>query len=112
MGTAFAQTAEGGGPPAFLNLGFLLVLVAVFYFLLIRPEQSRRRQTDQMLGNLKRNDQVVMTSGIHGRVTAISDKLLTVEIAPKVLIQVERNAVQSVQKSSAGDAREKEREKS
>jgi preprotein translocase subunit YajC len=109
---AFAQTGELGGPPAVYNVGFILVLVGIFYILLIRPEQKRRKEHQQLLDGLKRNDQVVMTSGIHGRVVAFADKTLTVEIAPKVNVQVDRSAVQSVQKASGAEVREKEREKS
>ena len=112
MGTAFAQTAGGGGPPAVYNVGFLLLLVGIFYFLLLRPEQKRRREHDQLLAGLKRNDQIVTSAGIHGRVAAITDKVVTVEIAPKVQIQVDRSAIQSVQRPAVVEAREKEREKS
>jgi preprotein translocase subunit YajC len=113
VGTAFAQTGEGGGPPAIYNVGFLVVLIGIFYFLLIRPEQKRRREQDQLAANLKRNDQVVMSCGMHGRVAALADKLVTVEIAPNVRVQVDRAAIQSVQKAPATEPREqKEREKS
>ena len=114
MGSAFGQGSEGaGGPPAVYNIGFLVVLVGIFYFLLLRPEQKRRKEHEQLLGQLKRNDQVVMTSGIHGRVMGVGEKVITVEIAPKVQVQVDRSAVQSVEKSAAvTEAREKEREKS
>jgi preprotein translocase subunit YajC len=105
--------ADGaGGPPAIYNIGFLLLLVGIFYFLLLRPEQRRRKEHEQLLGQLKRNDQIVLTSGIHGRVATVGDKVITVEIAPKVQVQVERTAIQSVQKSPAAEPREKEREKS
>lgn len=109
MGTAFAQTGPGGGPPAAYNVGFLLVLAGIFYFLLLRPEQKRRREQEQMIANLKRNDQVVLASGIHGRVVALSDKTVTVEISPRVPVQVDRNGIQTVVKSSAAEPREKER---
>jgi len=112
VGTAFAQTGEGGGPPAVYNVGFLLVLIGIFYFLLIRPEQKRRREQDQLAANLKRNDQVVMSCGTHGRVVTLADKVVTVEIAPNVRVQVDRAAIQSVQRAPAVEAREKEREKS
>lgn len=111
LGTAFAQTGQGGPPPAY-NIVFFLVIGVVFYLLLLRPEQKRRREHEKLLAALKRNDQVVMTSGIHGRVTGLGEKVLTVEIAPKVQIQVDRSAVQGVQKPTAVEAREKEREKS
>jgi preprotein translocase subunit YajC len=113
VSTAFAQGTEGAsGPPVAYNVGFLLLLVGIFYFLLLRPEQKRRREHDQLLAQLKRNDQVIMTSGIHGRVMTVGDKAITLEIAPKVNVQVERSAIQSVQKGAAAEPREKEREKS
>ena len=61
-----------------------------------------------MLEALKRNDRVTMSSGIHGRIMAISDTTVTVEIAPKVLVEFDRSAVERVHLS---DAREKERGK-
>lgn len=109
MGSAFGQTGPGGGPPAIYNVGFLLVLVGIFYFLLLRPEQKRRKAQDQLIANLKRNDQIVMASGIHGRIVALGEKVVTVEIAPKVPVQVERSAIQSVQKAPVAEARDKER---
>src|SRR5438128_8492172 len=101
VGTGFAQTGEGGGPPAIYNIGFLVVLIGIFYFLLIRPEQKRRREQDQLAANLKRNDQVVRSCGVHGRVVALADKVVTLEIAPNVRVQVDRPAIQSVQKGPA-----------
>jgi preprotein translocase subunit YajC len=107
MGAGFAQATEGG-PPAIYNIGFLLLLVGIFYVLLLRPEQKRRKEHEEMVGNLKRNDQIVLASGIHGRVAALGEKVIAVEIAPKVQVQVDRSAVQSVQKAGAAEVREKE----
>ena len=74
MATAWAQTPEGaGGPPQIYNIGFLVVLVGIFYFLLLRPEQKRRKEHTELLAGLKRNDQVVLSSGIHGRVVALGE---------------------------------------
>jgi preprotein translocase subunit YajC len=89
----------------------LLLLGFIFYFLLLRPEQKRRKEHDQLVAALKRNDQVILASGIHGRVTAVGDKQLTVEIARGVQVQVERSGVQTVQKAPVVEAREKERER-
>jgi preprotein translocase subunit YajC len=112
VGTAFAQTADGG-PPAILQVGFPLLLVfGVFYFLVMRPEQTRRREHERLVAGLKRGDHVVMASGIHGRVIALADKTVTVEIAPRIPVQVERSAIQSVEKAPLVEAREREREKS
>jgi len=104
---AFAQTGQGGGPPVIMQLAFPLLLVGIFYMLLLRPEQKRRREHETLLSNLKRNDQVVMASGLHGRVLNTGDKVLTVEIAPRVQVTVDRSAVQRVERAGA-EPREKE----
>jgi preprotein translocase subunit YajC len=112
VGTAWAQAGEASGPPPFYNIGFIVLMFAIFYFILLRPEQRRRREHDQLLAGLKRNDQVVLSCGLHGRVVALGEKVVTVEIAPKVQAQFDRTAVQSVAGLESSDAKEKEREKS
>jgi preprotein translocase subunit YajC len=112
VGTAWAQTGAGEGPPAIVQIMPLLLLGFIFYFLLLRPEQRKRREHDQLVSGLKRNDQIILASGIHGRVTVVGDKQLTVEIARGVQVQVERSGVQTVQKAPVVETREKEREKS
>lgn len=111
MGGLFSQGPDGG-PPVLVQVMPLLLLGIVFYLLLVRPEQKKRREHDQLVAALKRNDHVVMTSGIHGRVASLGDKVLTVEIAPRVQVQVDRSAIQDVEKAPAAEPREKEREKS
>jgi preprotein translocase subunit YajC len=90
----------------------LVLIGGIFYFLLVRPEQRRRKDLEGQIAQLKRNDQVVLTGGLHGRVTALGEKVLTIEIAPKVPVQVDRDAIQRVLTAPNGEAREKEREKS
>jgi preprotein translocase subunit YajC len=107
VGGLFAQGADGG-PPVLVQVMPLILLGVVFYLLLVRPEQKRRREHEQLVGTLKRNDQVVMASGIHGRVTGLGEKVVTVEIAPRVQVQVDRTAIQNVEKSAGGDVREKQ----
>jgi preprotein translocase subunit YajC len=111
VGTAWAQSGDAvGPPPVMVQLAPLLLIGAIFYFLLVRPEQRRRRDLESQIAGLKRNDQVVLTGGIHARVTTLGDKILTVEIAPKVAIQVDREAVARVLTAPSNESREKERE--
>jgi preprotein translocase subunit YajC len=113
VATAWAQTSDAAGPPPMLvQIAPLLLIGAIFYFLLVRPEQRRRKDLEAQISGLKRNDQVVLSGGIHGRVTALGDKILSIEIAPKVAVQVDRDAVQRVLTAAVGETREKEREKS
>ena len=94
------------------QLAPLALIGAIFYFLLIRPEQRKRKELESQVSGLKRNDQVVFASGIHGRVVTLGDKVLSVEIAPKVAVQIDRDSVQRVLTAPTAEGREKEREKS
>ena len=111
MGGLFGQTTEGA-PPVAVQIMPLVLLAGVFYLLLVRPEQKRRKEHDQLVAALKQNDRIVMASGIHGRVTGLGDSVVTVEIAPRVQVQVDRSAIQTVGKPGGAEPREKEREKS
>lgn len=68
----------------------LLLMFLVFYFLLIRPQQKRTKQHRDFLDALQKGDEVVTSGGIHGRVTGITDNVVTLEIADKVRIKIQR----------------------
>jgi preprotein translocase subunit YajC len=79
---------------------FLIVaMIAVFYFLLIRPQQKRQKEHRQLLENLKKGDKVMTTGGIQGTIVALSDNVVTVEIADKVKVKVGRNYIGGLMKS-------------
>jgi preprotein translocase subunit YajC len=99
ISTAYAQAAGGGG---FLDGGMAgLIPIAgifiVFYFLLIRPQQKKQKQHQEMLGKVKRGDRVVTGGGIIGTVTDAKDAAeLQVEIAPGVRVRVLRATITDV----------------
>ena len=70
----------GGGTE---QIGFLLLMFAVLYFLMIRPQQKRAKQHDQMLGAFKKGDIVRTNGGIRGEVTALDERDVTIEIADR-----------------------------
>ena len=80
----------GGGFAAFLPL---ILLFAIFYFILIRPQQKRAKDHKQLLANLKKGDKVVSNGGIYGTIVGITDTVITLEIADKVKIKVGRNYI-------------------
>lgn len=85
------DAASGGSPFAMpLILGALFLL---FYALLIRPQRQQEKAQKEMRDALKRGDQVVTTGGIHGKITAVEEEVVTVEIADKVRVRVSRSAV-------------------
>lgn len=93
---------DGASAPLLVSLLPILAMFAIMYFVVMRPEQKKRTEHAALLKGLKRNDQVVLTSGIHGRVMQVGDAVLTVEIAPRVQVQVDASAVQSVAKGPGG----------
>jgi preprotein translocase subunit YajC len=113
-GLAWAQGAGGGaatGPGPLVNLLPIALMFVILYFLMIRPQQKRAREHDTLVQNLKRGDDVVTSGGIHGRVQAIADKILTVEVAPNVRIRLDRDQVASVVRGARPEDRDKGKEK-
>ena len=99
-GIAYAQAAGGSWGASGTSEQVLLTTViplaflfAIFYFVLIRPQTQKAAQQAKMLAALKRNDEVVTTGGIIGRIVELSDKLITLEIAQGVRVRVERAQV-------------------
>ncbi len=93
MGQGGAAGGQGGGFSAFVPL---ILMFVIFYFLLIRPQQKKTKQHREMLENLKKGDRIITGGGIHGRVTGMSDTTLTVEIADKVRVKLNRGNVAAV----------------
>ncbi|MEE9615290.1 MAG: preprotein translocase subunit YajC [Thermodesulfobacteriota bacterium] len=88
--------AEGGAAPAaagFASMVPLLILFAIFYFLLIRPQQKKAKEHNDMVARLQKGDNVITNGGLHGRVTSVGDETVTVEVADGVRVKVTRDAV-------------------
>ena len=99
---AMAQPGgEGGGNP--LSMLFpILGMLAIFYFLLIRPQQKRQKETQKMITALKNGDRVLTSSGIYATVAGVKDDTLILKIADNVKIEVLKTAVSGVvEKGSA-----------
>jgi len=93
MGGTGGAGGEGGGFGAFVPL---ILMFAIFYFLLIRPQQKKAKAHKQLLTTLKKGDRVVSSGGLHGVVTGLSDDVVTMEIAPKVRVKVSRASISGV----------------
>lgn len=90
---AMAQPADGGQSSAWSFLPFMAAMIAIFYFLLIRPQQKERKAREAMLTTLKRGDRVVTTSGLHGTVVGLSDQTVTLKVTDQVRLEFERSAI-------------------
>jgi len=68
----------------------MVLMVVIFYFLLIRPQQKKAKEHRTFLENLKRGDRVITSGGICGEISAINDQIITLEVADKVRLEVGR----------------------
>ncbi len=92
---AYAQEAasQSGGLISFLPL---IVIFALFYFMLIRPQMKRAKEHRQLVSGLQKGDEIVTSGGLLGKITQIEDSFVTVKVAQNVEIKVQRHAVASV----------------
>lgn len=95
--------------PMLTQIPFLLIMVGLFYFMLIRPQQKRAKEHQNMLANLKRGDTVVLSSGVLGKIVRVEDKEVGVEIAQGVTVKVIKGMITEVrakgEPAAANDAK-------
>lgn len=92
---AYAQAA-GQQPSMLPSLIMLVVFFAIFYFLLIRPQQKRVAEHKKMVDAMARGDEIVTTGGLLGRVEDVGESFVTLEIAQGVRIKVQKHALGAV----------------
>jgi preprotein translocase subunit YajC len=90
---AFAQAAPSGDP-GYIGLLPIVLMFVLLYFLMIRPQMKRAKETKQMIEALQKGDEVITAGGVVGRITKLSDAYLSLEIAPNIEISVQKAAVQ------------------
>jgi preprotein translocase subunit YajC len=95
----------------------IIIMIAIFYFLLIRPQQKRAKQRNAMLSALKKGDKVVTIGGMHGTIQDLTEDTVTLRIAHNVNVTFDRGAINSVvagsaaaTPASAGDADKAQKE--
>ncbi|HEV7432526.1 MAG TPA: preprotein translocase subunit YajC [Steroidobacteraceae bacterium] len=93
ISTANAQAAGGSASGGLSQILILVVFVAIFYFMLIRPQQKRMKDQQAMLSKLAAGDEVVTSGGILGRITDVGESFVTLEIAEGVRIRVQRSQI-------------------
>ena len=86
-----AATQGQGGQ--YQGIIMLVAMFAIFYFLLIRPQQKRAKQQKELVGGLKAGDNVVTAGGLHAKITAVEETTVTVEVATGVKVKMNRASV-------------------
>jgi len=96
---AFAMAQPQGGAHAqnpIMAFLPLIILFAIFYFLLIRPQQKKAKEHRQMLDSLRKGDLVITSGGLYGRIVDIDGDELSLEVANKVVVRVNRNFISAL----------------
>ena len=94
---AYAQGVPGvGGPGPMLTIFPFILIFAIMYFMVIRPQQKKQKDHQELLNKLKKNDEVMTSGGIYGKVTDLKDTVVTLEVAPNVRIRVARPQIANV----------------
>jgi len=104
VGEAFAMAGSGGaggaggGMAAFGQILPLIFMFAIFYFLLIRPQQKKAKEHKALLDSIKKGDNVITAGGVHGKVMSVEDGIVTLEIATGVVVKINKPYIASIKK--------------
>ncbi|MDD2541094.1 MAG: preprotein translocase subunit YajC [Desulfuromonadaceae bacterium] len=93
-----AAGGAGGGMAAFQQVIPLVFMFAIFYFLLIRPQQKKAKEHKALLEAMKKGDNVITAGGVHGKVSAVDNDLVTLEIANNVNIKITKSYIAAIKK--------------
>jgi preprotein translocase subunit YajC len=107
---AYAQNATGGaGPGPLMTLVPFVLIFVIMYFMVVRPQQKKAKDHQEMLNKLKKNDEVMTSGGIYGKVIDLKETVVTLEVAPNVKIRVHRPQISTVltgEKTSSREGKE------
>jgi preprotein translocase subunit YajC len=87
-----------GGLGAIQQFIPLVLMFAIFYFLLIRPQQKKAKEHRALLDNIKKGDQVITAGGVHGKVASVEDGIVGLEIATGVVIKITKSYIAAINK--------------
>jgi preprotein translocase subunit YajC len=98
ISSAHAQAAAPAATPnaGLYNLGFLVILFGIFYFMLIRPQMKRAKEQRTMISALAKGDEVLTNGGLLGRIDDIAEQFVTLEIASGVTVKLQKQAISAV----------------
>ena len=91
-----AAPADDGGTNQWTPIIFLVLLFAIFYFLLIRPQRKRQKEHQQMVEELRRGDRVITAGGIYGQIESISEDSVGIKVESGATLRVARTSVAGV----------------
>ena len=106
------QANPATGSQTLMSVVPFVLIIAIFYFFIIRPQNKKQKETQKMIDALKKGDKVVTIGGIHGVVTSTKEKTVILKVDDNVKIEVNRSAVAGVEKESVPSKSEKKADES
>lgn len=103
----FAEGAPAGGGILSTLLMFG-AMFAILYFILIRPQQKQQKKHQALLASLKRGDEVILSSGIMGKIFSVEDRIVIIEVGEKTKLKVLKQAIQGIVGNEESDNKPKE----
>jgi preprotein translocase subunit YajC len=100
-----ADGAAGGGNPLMTFLPFVAI-IAIFYFLIIRPQNKKQKETQKMLSQLKKGDKIVTIGGIHGTIQTVKEQTVIVKVDEDTKLEFSRSAISNVVTATKEDKNE------
>jgi len=101
LAQAATDGAQGAGPSGLYNILFLVAIMVVFYFFMIRPQMQRQKKEKQFRESLKKGDRVVTIGGLHGRIAALEEKTVLLEVDEGVKLKFDKASIREMD----GDAK-------
>lgn len=95
FGAAYAQGQGAAGSSQWLSLFPIVLMILIFYFLLIRPQQKKEKQRLTMINALQKGDKVITAGGMHGVVVAVKDDVVTLKVASNTNIDFVKSSIQA-----------------
>jgi preprotein translocase subunit YajC len=93
---AYAQAAGGGAAGGLIGFVPIILIFAIMYFLMIRPQQKKMKEHKAMIDALRRGDQIVTAGGLMGKVVKVDADVVEIELAQNVKVRVVRNTIARV----------------
>jgi preprotein translocase subunit YajC len=100
--TLFLAQAGGAQPSPWLSMLPMILIIAVFYFLLIAPMRKRQKELQKVVESLKKGDRVVTNGGLHGEVAGTEGSVVYLKIADQVKVKVSKSAISGLEEQGGG----------
>lgn len=97
---------QGGGDALMSTLLMFVLIIGIFYFMIIRPQQKRAKDREKMIESVKKGDKIITSGGIHGTIAGADEKTFLVQVADNVKVKFDRSAVTTIIKEGEVAAKE------